>query len=92
MFNASHMAPYDYPHVAHDMILRFMGVNFSAIVDGSARIQSSIGGEHKPVFSEANEVPSNAGQPSGKTPEQDTAMWEGMCLVLLPSAPRLKIT
>ncbi|EEB94901.1 hypothetical protein MPER_06212, partial [Moniliophthora perniciosa FA553] len=26
IFNASHMVPFDLPHVAHDMILRFMGV------------------------------------------------------------------
>ncbi|KAG1735006.1 alpha beta-hydrolase [Suillus lakei] len=34
IFNASHMVPYDVPDIAHDMILRFMGMNFSAIVDG----------------------------------------------------------
>jgi carboxypeptidase D len=76
IFNASHMAPYDYPNIAHDMILRFMGVNFSAVVDGSARIPSSVGNDHKPVFSESDGA-SNVGQPSGKTPEQDKAMWEG---------------
>ncbi|KAG2740240.1 alpha/beta-hydrolase [Suillus brevipes Sb2] len=42
LFNASHMAPYDVPDVAYDMILRFMGMDFSAIVDGSARIPSAI--------------------------------------------------
>jgi len=71
------MAPYDFPHVAHDMILRFMGVNFSAILDGSARIPSSIGDDYKPVFSETSEAASNIGQPTGKTPQQDKAMWEG---------------
>ncbi|KAF8638538.1 hypothetical protein AX17_002081, partial [Amanita inopinata Kibby_2008] len=76
IFNASHMAPYDAPHVTHDMILRFMGVNFSAIVDGSAMIPSSLGDEVKPVY-----VATSAAQPTsipipGKTPEQDKAMWE----------------
>ena len=44
------MAAYDVPHVTHDMILRFMNVNLSAIVDGSARIPSSIGTNTKPIF------------------------------------------
>jgi len=76
IFNASHMAPYDVPHITHDMILRFMGVNFSAIVDGSARIPSSIGTETKPIFiATSTAKPTNLPVP-GKTPEQDKAMWE----------------
>jgi len=76
IFNASHMAPYDVPHVAHDMVLRFMGVNFSAIVDGSARIPSSIGTTTKPLFvATSTDKPTNV-PVSGKTPEQDKAMWE----------------
>lgn len=71
------MAPFDSPHIAHDMILRFVGFNFSAILDGSARIPSSIGGETKPVFIGGTEpVPTNSAS-VGKTPEQDKAMWEG---------------
>ncbi|KAF9236208.1 alpha beta-hydrolase [Melanogaster broomeanus] len=62
IFNASHMVPYDVPDVAHDMILRFMGMNFSAIVDGSARIPSSVGDEAKPC--------------SWITPEQTKAQWD----------------
>ena len=49
IFNASHMVGFDVLHVAHDMILRFMGVNFSALADGSARIPSAVGGESKVV-------------------------------------------
>ncbi|KAJ8516650.1 hypothetical protein ONZ45_g6071 [Pleurotus djamor] len=75
IFNASHMAPFDVPHVTHDMILRFMGVNFSAIVDGSARVPSSIGSSAKPIFSE-DAAASKTPAPSGKTPEQEAAMWE----------------
>ncbi|KAJ6610366.1 alpha/beta-hydrolase [Mycena sp. CBHHK59/15] len=52
IFNASHMAPFDLPHVSHDMILRFMGVDFSALVGGSAKIPSSIGTSTKPQFLE----------------------------------------
>ncbi|EGO27752.1 carboxypeptidase KEX1 [Serpula lacrymans var. lacrymans S7.9] len=73
IFNASHMAPYDVPNVAHDMILRFMGMNFSAIVDGSAHIPSTVGEDVKPVFNADLPVPTT---PTGKTPEQNQAMWE----------------
>lgn len=68
------MAPYDVPHVAHDMILRFMGVNFSAILDGSARIPSTIGTSSKPVLLEGTPTPTVT---PGKNPQQDKAMWEG---------------
>ncbi|KAI6040441.1 Alpha/Beta hydrolase protein [Pisolithus marmoratus] len=72
IFNASHMAPYDVPEAAHDMILRFVDMNFSAIVDGSARIPSSVGDDAKPVFLEdtfPSEIPE-------KSPEQIKAQWE----------------
>ncbi|KAI9467108.1 alpha/beta-hydrolase [Lactarius psammicola] len=65
IFNASHMAGYDQPHATHDMMLRFMGMNFSAITDGTARIPSS----SKP----ASVTPA---PPTTKTPQQDKAMWE----------------
>ncbi|KAJ6560307.1 Alpha/Beta hydrolase protein [Mycena capillaripes] len=77
IFNASHMAPFDVPHITHDMILRFMGVNFSAIVGGSAQIPSSIGGMAKPHFLE--DRPTTAAPPApdtSKSPEQAKAMWE----------------
>ncbi|KAJ7579750.1 Alpha/Beta hydrolase protein [Mycena floridula] len=74
IFNASHMAPFDMPHVTHDMILRFMGVNFSAIVDGTGRLPSSLGGVSKPMFLDASQQ-TQAVTP-GKTPQQDKAMWE----------------
>jgi carboxypeptidase D len=72
------MVPFDVPHISHDMILRFMGVNFSAIIDGSAKIPSSIGTTTKPHFlanlptATAPTVPDTA-----KTPQQAKAMWEG---------------
>ncbi|KAG6891309.1 Cell death protease [Termitomyces sp. T32_za158] len=76
IFNASHMAPFDLPHVTHDMILRFIDFNFSSIFEGSARIPSSLGNVKKPVFvGDAEDKPSAAPVP-GKTPEQDKAMWE----------------
>ncbi|TDL29373.1 KEX1 protein [Rickenella mellea] len=78
VFNSSHMVPFDVPNVAHDMILRFMGVNFSAITEGSAKIPSKVGDNVKPSFVEAPTKDSNAliPVPPGKTPEQDKAMWE----------------
>jgi len=75
IFNASHMAPFDVPHVTHDMMLRFMGVNFSAIVDGSAKIPSSIGTDTKPIFGETDAQSTSIVMP-GKNPQQDKAMWE----------------
>ena len=70
------MVPVDVPQAAHDMILRFMEVNFTALVDGSARIPSAIGTDAKPIFTEDHETKS--GTPvSTKTPQQDKAMWEG---------------
>ncbi|KAG7097454.1 hypothetical protein E1B28_004799 [Marasmius oreades] len=74
IFNASHMAPFDVPHVAHDMILRFMGVDFSKVLDGSAQVPSSIGPDSKPQFlpnALVSVTPS-----STKSPQQDKAMWE----------------
>jgi len=74
IFNASHMVPYDVPHVAHDMMLRFMGVNFTAIIDGSAKIPSTIGNTVKPIFVEEHDATPIV--TPAKTPQQDKAMWE----------------
>ncbi|KAF7352316.1 Carboxypeptidase [Mycena venus] len=77
LFNASHMAPFDVPHVSHDMILRFMGVNFSAITDGSARIPSSLGTATKPLFLEDHPTSTaTTASDTGKSPQQAKAMWE----------------
>lgn len=84
IFNASHMAGYDVPHVTHDMILRFMGVNFTALTDGSVRIPSAVGADSKPVPAILDDAPS-ATPVSGNTPEQDKAMWEGASRPLLLS-------
>lgn len=44
MFKGSHMLGWDLPHVAHDMMLRFMNVDFGKITTGTAgRISSSLG-------------------------------------------------
>jgi len=69
------MAPFDAPHVAHDMMLRFMGVDFSFIFEGSAKIPSSVGSQSKPQYL-PDALASMTPVPT-KTPEQDKAMWEG---------------
>ncbi|KAF8138839.1 alpha beta-hydrolase [Boletus edulis] len=70
VFNASHMVPYDVPDVAHDMILRFMGVDFSAILEGSGRIPSSIGDNVKPIPMDDENLPVSP------TPEETKARWD----------------
>jgi carboxypeptidase D len=81
IFNASHMAGYDRLDATHDMILRFMGMNFSAIADGTARIPSSVGNDVKPSFIENKPALAVPSPLVTKTPEQDKAMWEGMISV-----------
>ncbi|KAF8559462.1 carboxypeptidase KEX1 [Imleria badia] len=75
VFNASHMVPYDVPDAAHDMILRFMGVDFSAILEGSARIPSSVGDDAKPIFMDDENLPVSS-KPPESTPGQTKAQWE----------------
>ncbi|KAF8592582.1 alpha/beta-hydrolase [Ramaria rubella] len=80
VFNGSHMVPWDVPHVTHDMILRFMGVDFSTITGGSAQIPSNVGVDFKPSFQpiiDQNKPQTGTTVPGiAKTPEQDKAMWE----------------
>lgn len=73
------MVGFDAPHITHDMILRFMGMNFSAITAGSARIPSTVGKDVKPLPALLEATPSASPSPA-KTPEQDKAMWEGVYL------------
>ena len=73
------MVGFDVPNVAHDMILRFMGVNFTALTDGSVRIPSVVGSDSKPVPTLVDDAATTTPPVSGKTPEQDKAMWEGLC-------------
>ena len=72
IFNVSHMTPYDLPLTTHDMILRFVNMNFSAIVGGSAYIPCSIDDESKPIF---HESPA-ASQVPGKTPDEIKAQYD----------------
>jgi carboxypeptidase D len=50
VFQASHMVGFDVPVVAHDMMLRFMNVDFTKLIDGSVRIPSAVGDDFKPTI------------------------------------------
>jgi len=69
VFQASHMVGFDLPDVAHDMILRFMGVDFSVLSEGSVgRIESSLGESSKEAI-----LPGG-----GRIGDLERAKWEGM--------------
>ncbi|EJD53656.1 alpha/beta-hydrolase [Auricularia subglabra TFB-10046 SS5] len=77
VFDSSHMVPYDVPDVAHDMMLRFMGVDFTAIASGSANIPSNVGNVTKAVVKpDQNNVEVTPVPTGGKTPEEQKAMWD----------------
>lgn len=66
------MVGFDLPHVAHDMILRFMNVDFNVIghnggMDSSAHLPSSVGGVEKVVIDKegAGDVGTGTGSGSG---------------------------
>ncbi|KAG8679918.1 Cell death protease [Ceratobasidium sp. 394] len=78
---ASHMVPYDVPVVAHDMILRFMNVDFKLLGGGTGTtVVSAVGNNVKQVGAIEGGGGGNTEAGSGTggktTPEQDKAMWE----------------
>ncbi|KAG9086035.1 Cell death protease [Ceratobasidium sp. 370] len=78
---ASHMVPYDVPVAAHDMILRFMDVDFKLLGGGTGTtVASAIGNNIKQVGAIEGGGGGNTEGGSGTggkaTPEQDKAMWE----------------
>ena len=77
------MVGFDVPHTTHDMILRFMGVNFSAIAtpEGSALLPSALGKDEKPLPEKFEAQPESPLPPSTKPPQQEKAMWEGTSIV-----------
>ena len=74
------MVGFDVPHIAHDMMLRFMGVDFAALLAGSAQFPSEVGGTVKPVIKPppGNSSSGDIGLPSSE--EDDPARWQGMCI------------
>ena len=73
------MVGFDAPLVSHDMLLRFIGANLTALTDGAARIPSSVGSNARPLLGEAasdrTAEKGGSGAPA-TTPEQDKARWE----------------
>ncbi|KAF8314741.1 alpha/beta-hydrolase [Clavulina sp. PMI_390] len=90
IFGASHMVGFDVPHIAHDMILRFMGVDFSVINShhgSTGAIPSTLGDDAKPIDAvmtpPTSGTGSGTGTPSGTgdgakggTTKGDDAMWQ----------------
>ncbi|KAF8316977.1 alpha/beta-hydrolase [Cantharellus anzutake] len=75
VYGASHMVGFDLPHVAHDMILRFMGVDFTSLLKGSATIPSEVGGTVKPIIQPS--LDKGDGDEHVKLPSQDDpALWQ----------------
>ncbi|KZT62946.1 alpha/beta-hydrolase [Calocera cornea HHB12733] len=71
---ASHMVGFDVPNVAHDMILRFMGVDFHSLSGGSAGIPSSVGDSVKPgIVFDDSPIPSSPS--SGGHTKTDPNVW-----------------
>lgn len=75
MYNSSHMVPYDVPHVAHDMMLRFMGVDFAQIASGSAKIPSNVGNDSKAVVKPETDATIPITDPSTSAAD-DKAKWD----------------
>ncbi|KAM0793726.1 hypothetical protein ACM66B_001150 [Microbotryomycetes sp. NB124-2] len=51
---ASHMVPYDVPLVAHDMLLRFVGVDLLGAAGPAAQVPSRVGDEQEAVLGETH--------------------------------------
>ncbi|KAL7424907.1 Cell death protease [Cryptotrichosporon argae] len=58
IFDASHMVGFDVPHVAHDMMLRFMGVDLALLPGHTATFESSVGDDERVSVGVLDEAPS----------------------------------
>ncbi|EJU06202.1 alpha/beta-hydrolase [Dacryopinax primogenitus] len=72
---ASHMVGFDVPNVAHDMMLRFMGVDFHSLSGGSASIPSSVGGVSKPGIFFDDTKSTGSSSSGGRTSTTDPDVW-----------------
>ncbi|KAK4704204.1 carboxypeptidase D, partial [Phenoliferia sp. Uapishka_3] len=52
--DASHMVPYDQPLAAHDMLLRFVGVDLLGAAGPAAQVPSRVGDEQEAVLGETH--------------------------------------
>ena len=72
------MVGYDLPVVAHDMMLRFMNVDFTKLTDGSVRIPSAVGDDVKPLI-DLSGVGDGSTDSNGvhvPTPAEEKARWD----------------
>ena len=72
------MVGFDVPIVAHDMMLRFMNVDFTKLTDGSVRISSAVGDNVKPVvdLSGAGDGSSDSNGMHPPTAAEEIARWD----------------
>lgn len=75
LFDASHMAGFDVPHVTNDMIMRFMGVDMDLLPGLTGTLLSSVGDDERlPVHFGEIEKPST-GIPILKGGKSDWEAW-----------------
>lgn len=76
------MVSYDQPEAAHDMILRFMDVDFSLLVDGTPGYESRLGDQERVTATTSeNAVGAGKGDASGGSSTgtvEKLSSWEGM--------------
>jgi len=72
------MVGFDAPIVAHDMMLRFMDVDFTKLTDGSARIPSTVGDDVKPSinFGGGGDGSTDSNGVHVPTPAEEKARWD----------------
>jgi hypothetical protein len=79
------MVPYDLPNVAHDMMLRFMNVDFGSLIDGTPSWKSRIGDDARVTAVKAGTVSNGVPLPEGTTAAGTGSTkgedWEGQFLL-----------
>lgn len=72
------MVGYDVPVFAHDMMLRFMDVDFTKLTDGSVRIPSAVGDDVKPSIdlSGGGDGSTDSNGVHVPTPAEEKARWD----------------
>lgn len=78
VFQASHMVGFDVPVIAHDMMLRFMNVDFTKLTSGSARIPSAVGDDVKPSieFNSGGDGSTDSNGVHVPTAAEEKARWD----------------
>lgn len=96
--NASHMAAYDAPYAAHDMMLRFMDVQVDWVDGAQVHMESKIGSTSRilvaenstattstpsPLKSTSTPLPTTRPGSSSSLPQVDTSDWSGDLFVVV---------